>query len=349
MQDHAAYARAATGRLRAALRLNRLFNAALALFLIVLTSPLLLLLYLLVWLTQGRPVLYRGIRLGLHKRHFFMYKFRTLVPDAERILGPQLLTQGHQLVTPLGKYLRESRLDELPQLFNVLRGDMDFVGPRPERPAIYEKICRFIPDYDRRFEIKPGLVGISQLCTPHGTPKRMRALIDNRLLNKKGQLMWDACFVFMTGVVVLRNSLRKLVWAALHDWVAGRLLHRYQEKRAQGRVPQVGSNVSWLPAFAAGEPQGRARLCNINEEAFLMRSEERIEAPLPARFLLEREIVRRHARLRRKVAECEGELYREHPAPDGGFEYVVKYRPASPFQFYLVHQYFLHESVLDHR
>ena len=117
--------------------------------------------------TSGSPVLYRGERVGRGGRIFTMYKFRTLKPDAEQRLGPYLgaeLTQRTELeLTELGRLLRTSHLDELPQLYNVLRGDMSIVGPRPIRPAFFAELCEQIPQYWQRLVVRPGLTGFAQL------------------------------------------------------------------------------------------------------------------------------------------------------------------------------------------
>ena len=151
-----------------------------ALALIVLALPLMATVSIVLFLRRGHHVLYVGDRLGLNKKKFRMIKFRTLVSGANGIIGKRLLGDGDPLLAPFGRFLRDTRLDELPQLFNVLKGDMRLVGPRPVRPEIYDSLCKGIPNYDRRFDVKPGLVGVSQLFTPHRTPKRLRAYLDNR-------------------------------------------------------------------------------------------------------------------------------------------------------------------------
>ena len=142
------------GYLRTSLFLNRAFNVCASLALVVLTLPLMAAIALLVLVTSGKPVFYRGVRLGLNKQPFTMIKFRTLVRDADQIIGPQLLTYRHKLLTPLGKFLRDTRLDELPQLWNVLRGDMSLVGPRPEAE-------KWVAEYPERWavvhRVRPGI------------------------------------------------------------------------------------------------------------------------------------------------------------------------------------------------
>jgi lipopolysaccharide/colanic/teichoic acid biosynthesis glycosyltransferase len=129
-------------------------------------SPALLLVAPAILLTSGTPLFYRGLRVGRHGRIFHMYKFRTLRPDAESRLGPYYGEQLSRLteaeVTRLDRWLRASQLDEIPQLWNVLRGDMSIVGPRPIRPTFFEELARDIPQYWQRLVVRPGLTGFAQ-------------------------------------------------------------------------------------------------------------------------------------------------------------------------------------------
>ena len=134
---------------------------------LLVAGPLAVLIAVVVALTSGRPVLYGGPRVGRAGEIFTMFKFRTLARDAEARLGPYL---GEELsrrteaeLTPVGRLLRASHLDELPQLFNVLRGDMAVVGPRPIRPAFFEQLCLEIPQYWQRLVVRPGITGFAQL------------------------------------------------------------------------------------------------------------------------------------------------------------------------------------------
>jgi lipopolysaccharide/colanic/teichoic acid biosynthesis glycosyltransferase len=133
---------------------------------LVLLSPVLLLVTVAILASSGRPLLYRGLRVGRHGRTFHMFKFRTLKPDAETRLGPyygeELSRRTEAEVTRLGRWLRASQLDEIPQLWNVLRGDMSIVGPRPIRPAFFEELVRDIPQYWQRLVVRPGLTGFAQ-------------------------------------------------------------------------------------------------------------------------------------------------------------------------------------------
>ncbi len=153
----------------------RLLDVVLAGSILLLTSPVCLLIAVAIKLSSPRaPVLYRGWRVGRGGHLFLMVKFRTLAPDAEQRLGPYLgaeLTQRTELeVSRLGRMLRASKLDELPQLYNVIRGDMSLVGPRPIRPAFFGELCAGIPEYWQRLVVRPGVTGLAQLrLTREGT------------------------------------------------------------------------------------------------------------------------------------------------------------------------------------
>ena len=137
-----------------------------SLFLLV-SLPISLLLALVVLVTSGTPILYRGERVGRGGRVFTMYKFRTLRRGAERRLGQSL---GEELVdrtqaefTPIGKWLKATQLDEIPQFVNVLRGDMSLVGPRPIRPVFFDELAHELPSYWQRLVVRPGLTGLAQV------------------------------------------------------------------------------------------------------------------------------------------------------------------------------------------
>jgi lipopolysaccharide/colanic/teichoic acid biosynthesis glycosyltransferase len=133
---------------------------------LVLLSPLLALIAAMVRLFSGSPVLYTGPRVGRFGQVFTMHKFRTLAPDAETRLGPylgeELTRRSEAEVTAIGRVLRATYLDELPQLWNVLKGEMSMVGPRPIRPAFFEELCEHIPQYWQRLVVCPGVTGFAQ-------------------------------------------------------------------------------------------------------------------------------------------------------------------------------------------
>lgn len=332
--------------------ISRMFNVSLALILILPGISVFFIIGIIIKRQDGGAVFYRGIRLGRNKKPFVMYKFRTLVPDAELEIGAELLSHKHRIVTKSGKFLRDARLDELPQLFNIIKGDMDFLGPRPERPAIYEKYCKHIPGYDKRFAIKPGLLGYAQLFTPHSSPKRMRTLIDNYFLLKKRRLSWEIYMVLKTVItinVVIFSKAATYLW---DGFVKRNIMKQYhREKRELARLA-----VSEGKVFIGRKAKGKdyvfstcAELLDINEEAFLLNTIHKIARDDDVfRLEIEHLGAQGNGRQKKKTALCYGTIYRELPLNDNPYRYsyIVKYIPHSPFNAYIIDQYFLRKSVM---
>ncbi len=155
-----------SGLLRSVVK--RIFDVVVSLAILVLSSPLWIVGLLAVFFETGRPLLYKQVRTGQGNRPFTIYKMRSMRIDAEKDGKPIWAGAGDTRVTRVGKFIRKTRIDELPQLFNVLKGDMSFVGPRPERPFFVEKLLEDIPYYDVRHSVKPGITGWSQVRYPYG-------------------------------------------------------------------------------------------------------------------------------------------------------------------------------------
>ena len=141
----------------------------LAAVLMVLAAPVMLLSALVVKLTSRGPVFYSQTRVGKNGRLFTLYKIRSMAHDCEKASGAQWSTPGDPRVTRVGAFLRKTHLDELPQLWNVLRGDMSLVGPRPERPEFTPALERAIPHYRDRLAVRPGVTGLAQVQLPPDT------------------------------------------------------------------------------------------------------------------------------------------------------------------------------------
>lgn len=150
-------------------RAKRPLDFSLALFGLIVSLPVLLIAALLVKLTSRGPILYSQIRLGLGGRPFRIYKLRTMIHNCEALSGPCWSAQGDPRVTRLGRFLRRTHLDELPQLWNILIGDMSLIGPRPERPEIVTTLEKVIPRYRQRLMELPGLTGLAQVQLPADT------------------------------------------------------------------------------------------------------------------------------------------------------------------------------------
>ncbi|RMF09687.1 MAG: undecaprenyl-phosphate glucose phosphotransferase [Candidatus Neomarinimicrobiota bacterium] len=136
--------------------------------LVLLTSPLLVMISLLIWASSGRPVFYRQERVSWNGRIFRIWKFRTMPVTAEAMSGPVWARKNDPRPTLIGRWLRRTSLDELPQLFNVLKGDMSLVGPRPERPVFVEEFRHLIPDYMQKHLVKAGITGWAQISGLRG-------------------------------------------------------------------------------------------------------------------------------------------------------------------------------------
>lgn len=176
-----------------------------ALGLVLVTLPLLLLTALAIRLEGRGPVFYRQERVGLGGRVFTLFKFRSMVVDAEAGGAPRWASQGDPRVTRVGRWIRLTRIDEVPQVLNVLRGEMAFVGPRPERPAFVEQLAGVIPRYRDRGLVKPGITGWAQVNYPYGASvedARMKLSYDLYYVRERS-LVLDLRILLATVRVVL--------------------------------------------------------------------------------------------------------------------------------------------------
>lgn len=148
--------------------IKRVFDLVCSILMLIVLSPLMLVIALLIKLYDGGPVFYRQDRLTKDGKVFQVYKFRSMRVDSEK-QGARLAMKGDSRVTPIGKVLRNIHFDELPQLFNIIQGDMSLVGPRPERPEIAAEYCKDIPEFNYRLKVKAGLTGYAQVYGKYNT------------------------------------------------------------------------------------------------------------------------------------------------------------------------------------
>ncbi|MFN7950257.1 MAG: sugar transferase [bacterium] len=360
--------------------LRRVVNVSLAAFFLVPASFVIAVLWVLHHLFEDDrgQFIYKGRRLGKGKRIFTIYKIRTLSRNAERELGANLHVPNGKLESAFGRFLRATRLDELPQLVNIIRGDMDFVGPRPVRPEAYERYRQMIPNYDRTFLVRPGLTGYSQFFTPHSTPKQIRSRIDYRFLTRGSSPFRDVGFIFTTALTVLRNTLRETFNAAADElrivqsqWSLVRktlAVSALTNKRVTRRVAREDVEAFLTDESFRVRLPVSCELIDINHEALCLVSPLPLEKNQEVYVVLETYSPRSG---RRKRARCRGFVYRVQQGPNGdanarsdggernpapppaespdangdGRSIVVFYEPVTHLNRYIVDQYVLRSSI----
>ena len=187
------------------LAVKRFFDIGLAVIGLILAAPIMLVVAACVRLTSAGPALYHQVRVGQGGRPFTVHKFRSMRVDAESVSGAVWAQKDDPRVTPIGRFLRKARLDELPQLWNVLLGEMSFVGPRPERPQFVEQLSASIPFYRQRHVIKPGLTGWAQVAYQYGSTVEdaIEKLQYELFYIKHFSLAFDLFVIFKTIQIIL--------------------------------------------------------------------------------------------------------------------------------------------------
>lgn len=315
---------------------SRLIDVTVAGALLLVGSPLLLATGLLVRIVDGPPVLYRGERMGHGARPFTLYKIRTLRTDAQATLGGQLLRDGHGLKTRTGNFFRETRLDEMPQLWSVIKGDMALFGPRPERREVFEAHCKDIPGYEERFRVRPGVFGYAQVLTPHGTPKRIRSMLDRRFAQHPPSTLYSITLISLTVFALLREVALR-VFRFFREFVRSRLLRRHPERRRELRVrPQATVELG-----GQGAP---LRVLDANEHAMLVAGDE-AEGLRPG----DRRDLRIHLPGSRRVrwARIEVESVAARRLEGARPAAVLRFRCPDLRSHYVLEQYLLRRSIVD--
>ena len=178
---------------------------------LIITSPLIMIISIIIKLYDGGSVFFKQERVTENNKVFNLYKFRTMIEDAEKHTGPVLATEKDTRITPLGRFLRASRIDELPQLFNVLKGDMSIVGPRPERPFFAEQFNEEIDGFKYRVYVKAGITGLAQILGNYSTDPKTKSKYD-LLYIKNYSLLLDIKIIFNTiKIIFLKSSSKGVV------------------------------------------------------------------------------------------------------------------------------------------
>lgn len=183
--------------------LKRAVDIICALILLIIASPFMLLTAAVIKLYDGGPVLYRQVRCTLNRREFEIMKFRSMRTDAEKDGVARLAQKNDERITPIGKFIRKCRIDELPQLFNILKGDMSFIGPRPERPEIIEQYLEVMPEFAYRMKVKAGLAGFAQVYGKYNTSPYDKLKLD---------LTYIENYSFWMDIKLMLLTLKILFW-----------------------------------------------------------------------------------------------------------------------------------------
>lgn len=184
---------------------KRICDIILSLIAIILTSPVMLIAAIAIHKYDGGPVFFRQKRCTRNGRVFEILKFRSMIVDAEKDGKARLATENDDRITPIGHFIRKTRIDELPQFFNILKGDMSFVGPRPERPEIVAEYEKEFPEFDLRMKVKAGLTGYAQVYGKYNTTAYDKLKLDLIYVQKYSLLM-DLRLIFMTVKVIFMKE-----------------------------------------------------------------------------------------------------------------------------------------------
>ena len=185
--------------------MKRFVDVVFSAFGLMISSPLFLIFAVAIKMTDGGPVFYKQERLTIGGRHFWIYKFRTMIQDAEKKSGPRLAGEKDDRILPVGHILRRTRLDELPQLINILKGEMSLVGPRPERPELAAEITRDIPEFEYRLKVKAGLTGYAQIYGKYNTTPYDKLKLDLTYIRNYSMLL-DLRLMLMTSKIMLMKE-----------------------------------------------------------------------------------------------------------------------------------------------
>lgn len=184
---------------------KRISDIILSIIGITLFSPIMLIAALLIKLTSKGPVIYKQVRITENNKKFQVYKFRTMYENAEAMTGPVLASDDDPRITRIGKFFRMVRIDELPQFFNVLIGDMSFIGPRPERPYFVEQFEKDYPNYHYRHNVKAGITGLAQVMGKYSTDVKDKLRLDLMYI-KNYSILLDLRILFLTIKIALTKE-----------------------------------------------------------------------------------------------------------------------------------------------
>jgi lipopolysaccharide/colanic/teichoic acid biosynthesis glycosyltransferase len=329
--------------------LVRSFDFVFALLLLIPAVCILSIYFILykIFNKQSGSFFYRGERLGINKKIFQIYKIRTLSLEDEKNYYSEIFLYGNNSELKFGRFLRWTRLDELPQLFNIIKGDMSFLGPRPLRNTIYLKNREHIPNYERRFLVKPGLIGYAQLLTPHSAPKRIRSLIDNHYVAISRNPFWDILFIIWSIVVLCKNFMVEF-FCTINDVVfVIRNNSNLRNRRRMRRVKGKGIKAYITDDAFNKMPQKDIQVVDINNEALCIMTDLDLDVDEKLNLGLET-VIGKKKKVKRKKAKCGSVVFRKKenaPGSNYKWSYILMWVPVSALNLYKIEQYILRQSI----
>ena len=200
-------------------RLNKMLRVLCALSFLLLLLPLVILGIILIWIETRDRCLFKQVRVGKNLRTFTIYKLKTMA-DWKKTDRNDVFVDNKKYITKSGRLLRTSKIDEIPQLWNIIKGDMDFVGPRPIREPLHNFYMKNIPNFECRYQILPGLTGISQIVDPENTDRSLGLSCDRYYINNKSMKL-DVQIIISTAIYLMYSLSREI-----YNWTTARWLRR---------------------------------------------------------------------------------------------------------------------------
>ncbi|SJZ49572.1 sugar transferase [Selenihalanaerobacter shriftii] len=187
---------------------KRLLDIIVSVLGLILTLPIMLIVAIAIKIDTPGPIIFKQSRLGLNGEEFIIYKFRSMVKNAEAETGPVWAKKNDPRITKVGHFIRKRRIDELPQFLNILKGEMSLVGPRPERPVFIDKFSKNYTDFRDRLLIKPGITGLAQVTGGYELSPHQKVRLDIFYIKKRGLLLDIKVLLKTVLIIILGNGAR---------------------------------------------------------------------------------------------------------------------------------------------
>lgn len=213
--------------------IKRVIDIVCALLLLIIASPIMLVTAVIIKLYDGGPVLYKQVRCTRNQKKFYIMKFRSMRTDAEKDGVARLASKNDDRITPIGKVIRKCRVDELPQLLNILKGDMSFIGPRPERPEIIAQYMEVMPEFVYRMKVKAGLAGFAQVYGKYNTTPYDKLKLD---------LTYIENYTVWLDIKLMLLTLKVLFWPDSTEGIEGEQITALREEKRKRQESQGGED-----------------------------------------------------------------------------------------------------------